>query len=249
MTLIAKLQNHTKACNARFSAMQERIHNAYEAQNGEAPNVDDNGQFHAPYDGYEGVNGGLYAKGQFIPNPFETDEETFYGRSFSSFTYESRKQVAGDFLKEVRELAENDLDGVKLSFGKEFDKQGTKTAYVYIKAHSKGYFNIVIAFLESGIEQQKEVIEAAKPVKGIAPTGKQMIKGVVLGLPVYEGYYGAEYKMMIELENHSTVFGSLPKSLYDAKIGDSVEFSATFEHSPEDDTHAFFKRPTKAKVL
>ena len=55
--------------------------------------------------------------------------------------------------------------------------------------------------------------------------------------------------MMVVLENGATAYGSVPSSISNIERGQSVEFSATFEVSNNDKGHAFFKRPTKAKIL
>ncbi len=55
--------------------------------------------------------------------------------------------------------------------------------------------------------------------------------------------------MMVVLENGATVYGSVPASICSVEHGQNVEFSATFEVSNNDKGHAFFKRPTKAKIL
>ena len=66
-------------------------------------------------------------------------------------------------------------------------------------------------------------------------------------------YYdaGVDFKMLVELENKSTVWGSQISSLIDvdADIGDLIEFTATFTQAENDDTHSFYKRPSKAKII
>lgn len=68
-------------------------------------------------------------------------------------------------------------------------------------------------------------------------------------MPCVDSYYGIQFKMFVELENGSTIYGSLPSKISEAEIGDKVSFSANFTHADDDDTHAFFKRPTKAKII
>lgn len=138
---------------------------------------------------------------------------------------------------------------LNLGLGKQFQKQGVDTCYVYIEAASKGYINIIRNFLEEINNKQKEIQEQNKPKKGIAPEGKQVITGTILGLPCTENYYGIQLKMFVELENGSTVYGSLPSKLYEAEIGDKIQFSANFTHAEKDNTHAFFKRPTKPQFI
>ncbi|UOK16777.1 hypothetical protein [Vibrio phage phiKT1024] len=109
--------------------------------------------------------------------------------------------------------------------------------------------SIVASKKERNIKELKHQKELEQSLKGDAPNGKQTIKAKVIGLPIRENYYGIQHKMMIELENKSTAYGSLPAKIIDAEIGDIVELTATFESCEEDKTHAFFKRPTKASIM
>lgn len=133
--------------------------------------------------------------------------------------------------------------GLSCSFGKTFDRGGVAMKYMYI-----GGNDAMVKAIEAAIVEAKEKVKSERrAMKGEAPEGKLSVKGKIVfikrfvPLSVYD--YGSD-KMLVELENKSTVFGTLPKCISDAAIGDEVEFSATFEVARDDKTHAFFKRPS-----
>lgn len=90
--------------------------------------------------------------------------------------------------------------------------------------------------------------EEANKIKGEAPAGKVHVTGVLTFTKVeVDPYYGPSEKMLVTLENGSTVWGTLPKAL-SVEMGSKVEFTATFTVS-NDFHHAFFKLPSKVKNL
>ena len=105
--------------------------------------------------------------------------------------------------------------------------------------------------------------EPRKPevVKGPAPEGRQTITGEVVSFKLKEGFYGWEEKIVIRLENNSGVWVTCPKSLHstfkwnaDIDFGDwlkgqTVELTATFTRADDDESFAFGKRPTGAKIV
>ena len=102
-----------------------------------------------------------------------------------------------------------------------------------IQAYSKDWFDTYYAELNLS--------------KGEAPSGKQTVKGKVISVKDWMGEYGPVFKMMVRLENGATSYGSLPKAVPIDYRGE-IEFSATFTQTMNDNTHSFFKRPSKVKV-
>ena len=245
------LNNHTKTCQKRFMTLMEREMDVLsELNNGVSPSMDCTGRLHAANDGFSDVSGQFYVKGQFIPIPWSAQEDAFFMIP-NTKNWEKRLKLSGEILDEILENLNTELDGIELSTGKVFKQNDTNNAYLYIKASSQGYLNIAFDYFKEVMEEQLKKIEESKPkvIKGLAPEGKQRILGTILGMPIVEGYYGYAYKVFIELENKSTVYGTLPSKISHAEIGDKVAFTSTFTVAEDDDTHAFFKRPTKPEII
>jgi hypothetical protein len=141
----------------------------------------------------------------------------------------------------------------EVSIGKTWD-DGV-TCYVYIQTTRDKLVELIADFRaeqEAALKAIRDAEKAAKQaLKGEAPEGRCVVKGKILCLKAVEGerfsYYdsGITYKMLVELENLSTVWGSQPSNIGDAEVGDAVQFTATFERAQDDSTHAFYKRPSK----
>lgn len=90
-----------------------------------------------------------------------------------------------------------------------------------------------------------------EPDRGPAPEGRQTIIGKILAYKCYENDWGVHEKIMVELENLSKVWVTIPKSLKDkvSEIkGKQIELTATFTASKDDKSFAYGKRPI-AKFL
>ncbi|AZV02068.1 hypothetical protein Arno162_28 [Pectobacterium phage Arno162] len=236
---------------------QERIEKAWSEKNqGLIPNVDRNGRFHAPCDGYVDIDErGIYGKGEFLPTPSWVlemlEREGIHcdvgGESFG-------KPVKFLVLAGEGEDISHRLTysyGLRCSFGKMFERDGERMSYIYVTGRES--LTKVIAETVNEINEQARLVklariaaerEAAKALKGDAPVGRQTVKGVITGFKVSYSNYGETLKMLVTLENGATVYGSVPRFLSEAQRGDEVEFKATFEVAEDDKTHAFFKRPT-----
>lgn len=246
-TLIEAIAKQTTVNKSKEAARLQRICDALESANDVAPTVDRIGRLHAPVDGYVSSDSDItYAKGEFIPTPeFEGDD--FYMPAASSKKPEARRLVSGSVFTQVLEYSET--DGVTIGTGKQFNRQGVNSCYAYIKASTKSHLKAVTGWIDDAMKAETEKLEKSKPAKGEAPTGRQSVKGTVLAVKANETDYGITLKMFVELENHATVYGTLPASICDSEAGDKIEFTATFEHASDDNTHAFYKRPSKAKVI
>ena len=102
---------------------------------------------------------------------------------------------------------------------------------------------------------QKAIEEAARKEQraaaGPAPEGRVEVTGIITKIQEREGYMPGtvDYKMTVLLENGSRVWTTLPAAISQADQGDTVTFTATFERSADDETFAFGKRPSKARII
>lgn len=275
--LIQKIQDHTQSCIERFCTRQAKeIEILCTLNGGLKPHRDPKGRLHASKDGYQDTVGKVYRKGQYIPMDFE-NENAFYSQPKYKVPLYRKIKLIDEMIEDVKiafsdfEVEDPDnesvsykIDGIVFSFGSTWENKfqdeygnGKINAYIYIKAASVGYLNIFMESIQSmvaskkdlNIQELKRQKELEQSLKGDAPNGKQTIKAKIIGLPIRENYYGIQHKVMLELENKSTAYGSLPAKIFEAEIGDIVEFTATFESCGDDKTHAFFKRPSKALIV
>ena len=261
MNLINEITKLQAANKLRFESYIKRVCFDYAEANQPEPNVDCKYRLHAPCDNYiipsalamaADVSEDLvYAKGEFLPMP-KTDEELgFVMFSANDYTYKTKIKVDAvhrDLLDEAVKLKM-----FAVSYGKTWEVGTQVLCYAYVETNTKGMRNIMDRFADYLYEEAAKILEAKKDdekaKKGVAPEGKQLIKGVVVMTKISEGYYGYEHKMMVILENGATVYGSVPSKISDVEKGQTVEFSANFEHSDNDNTHSFYKRPTKAIIV
>lgn len=249
---------------------------SYKVENeGLSPNIDKKGRLHAPCNGYKipdrqlslcdftaCYDEKLFRKGEFLPNPITDDQFFFFsGASYDkSFKTSFCLEESDEMMTAFKTLQEESND---LPFDISFSRSWTfnKKTYCHVNVKS-GWKSIISLFEEQmsiiteekeAIEKARKAIEAAerKALKGVAPTGRKKVKGTVTNIKMYEGYaYNTvTYKMLVTLENGATVFGSIPSSIIDVEKGETVEFTATFEENEEDNTHSFYKRPSKAIIV
>jgi len=89
-----------------------------------------------------------------------------------------------------------------------------------------------------------------------APEGKQTVKGTIKSIKWVDSDFGGAYKTLVELDNGTRVYGTLPSNqisesyetsqgwiAFAAEKDDKVEITATFEVSQKDILFGFFKRP------
>lgn len=200
------------------------------------------GKLHAPKDGYV-VDDREYLAGQFIPSPIDEDDL----RTFPEFQRKTRKiKVPVSLREEFQELLESFAisDKPEFGYGQSWLEANDEVSYCYVEWNS-GFLE---ALVEANTKIQNAYREEANKTKGQAPEGKVHVTGVLTFTKVeIDPYYGPSEKMLVTLENGSTVWGTLPKALYDVETGSKVEFTATFSVS-NDSHHAFFKRPSKVKA-
>lgn len=223
----------------------ERINKAYkDSNNNIPPNEDINGRLHAPIDGYCDIDGkGVFGKGEFLPIPDSVfDRLEMQGITCDRYKTDWRAKckilLPLSVGEEIKTTLQNDY-GIDCSHGATFERNNQVSAYFYMKGND-ALINALNTACETITAIQKE---EEKKHKGIAPEGKVIVTGEILVVKVIEDYYGRTLKMLLKLENGATVWGTLPSVLSESERGDIVTISATFTHAPDDNTHAFFKRP------
>lgn len=233
-----------------------------EANDGLQPNVDSNGRWHAPVTGYtisntpalsnflECDDEKAYVKGEFLPMP-SNPENDFFGFSIMPIsTFKKTFTIHGDFVKFIHENKHDEaLKGlpIDLSVGKSWkDHNGVDTAYLYIISPFKSVTEAAHDALKQGY-----AAPTVKAVTGKAPEGLNTIEGLVVKLPSYRNdYYGTiDHKLLLELDNGCTVYGTLPKSLYDCAVGDRVQLRASFARKEDDETKGYYKRPAQKQSI
>lgn len=98
-------------------------------------------------------------------------------------------------------------------------------------------------------EKKKHITKA-----GMAPDGRTTVTGKILSLKWYGGYYGETLKMLVELENKSRIFCTVPARDADTgkplavtlNVGDVVTVKATFTRK-DDPSFSIGKRPAVKK--
>jgi len=110
-----------------------------------------------------------------------------------------------------------------------------------------------LAALERAVTRAEEV--RARPPASDAPEGKATVTGKVLSTKVQQSMYGSSLKMLVELDDFSKAWGSVPQKLCDLLgndgllVGARFTFTADFTRSGDDAKFAFFKRPTKIELI
>lgn len=107
---------------------------------------------------------------------------------------------------------------------------------------SEKQVNAVVASLKRDVEYASQKATGVEEVKGDAPSGRVAVKGVVLSTKVQEGFYGAQLKMLLKLENNSKVWVTVPSKAYVEK-GQTLTVTATWTPSQDDKSFAYGSRP------
>lgn len=74
------------------------------------------------------------------------------------------------------------------------------------------------------------------------------VTGEIISMKLHENAYGTREVMTVKDERGFKVWGTQPRSLYEAQKGDKVTFLATVEVSDRDEFFGFFRRPTRAQI-
>lgn len=90
---------------------------------------------------------------------------------------------------------------------------------------------------------------AERAVAKPCPSGRLDIEGEIIGLRVVESDFGDVEKMTVKTVDGYLVYGTRPASLFGAKRGDRIRFSATLTPSDRDEKFGFFGRPTNGEMI
>ena len=247
----------------------ERVKEAYSKANDSiSPNLDNRGRFHSPCNGYtvpqfskflddaegfeDNYKNTLFSKGEFIPYPMIDDYDyfTMLGDRTKHYSFQFRIKVSEKEI-EVLESVNCEDKPFTISFSKSWIFRNVKYSFVTIRSFWKTVHYEFADNIQSYLQmiEEKERLEKERvrlerlAKKGKAPVGVDTVSGTVISFKnVFDGFGNIKTKMLVKLENKSTVFGIRPARIKDVKEGDKVTFTATFE-STGDDTHAFYKSP------
>ena len=84
-----------------------------------------------------------------------------------------------------------------------------------------------------------------------APTGRTVVRGVVVSKKTVECFYGLAVKITVKVQTEQgswLVWCTMPAALAGVEVGTEVEFTATLERG-KDEHFAFGKRPSKARKI
>lgn len=121
--------------------------------------------------------------------------------------------------------------------------ESEEMAYCYIKINSTYALGI-----QSAVSEINELLESVREIKGIVPEGRMELQGTVMKLKVELSPYGPSMKMLVQLQNKGTIWGTVPKSISHVQERQQIQFTATVTRS-KDASHGFFSRPSKSKII
>lgn len=199
---------------------------------------------HAPFDGYlwEGENGEIeaYGGGQYLP--YVNEIERFDKMEYTGDHGWWKIRLTAAMYVELK------LFGCPIEVREPYKSWELEDFTTVMMVEVRAHRSILEAIQSHSQETFNIIYDNLKKFKGAAPEGRVVLIGTVRSVKVYEGYYGVEAKMTVVLENGATVYGSVPSSM-DIEFRGKVEFTATCTPAKDDNTHAFFKRPSKFKTL
>jgi hypothetical protein len=226
------------------------------ANRGVPPVVGSDGSLHAPFDGYlafstKTLSEEVYGGGQYIPCSLNDSEED------SHLHFTTRKiRIPASLFNEIKSSNGPLYHLVRWEGKRSWVDRSLGIEVINVWFHAgKWLLDQLDRIMEKFFEDVPKVVEPVK-VKGVAPAGFCAVEGVVLAVKVQDSVYGPTLKMLVEMGNNATVWGTVPASLQDASRGANrelrgalVSFQANFETATGDVCHAFFKRPKGAKVV
>lgn len=266
LIIISQLEAIVERNRKAYIARQEKLQELYKEENENiAPTLDRHGRLHAPCRGYripdsiqnlydfsDDYSERIFEKGNYLPVPINDEFSFFYANSPEFSQYESFR-IEGDMIQEFKNLEEKAKElflPISFKYSRVWQYNDVDCCYVTVKSIWKSVINSVKE--QMTIIQEAERIEKAAKIaeekanKGVAPEGRHVVHGKVTNIKREDSIYGSVWKMTVLLDNKSTVFGSIPQNILDIEHGDLVSFTATFNHAKDDNTHSFFKRPSKA---
>jgi hypothetical protein len=157
--------------------------------------------------------------------------EKGYGDAWDLF--ETREKNWKDYKYEENTIC--DIVGKLVRYGNISDKQMNFIGRLLTQIDGR----VVIA------KKRAEEKALAAPV----PTGRFVIEGKIVSRQYKSDIMYPAFKITVKHVSGWCVYGTLPASLEDAKVGDFVTFSATVEVSDGDQKFGFFSRPACGKIL
>ena len=249
MEKFASLTAIVEANRQAYIARMERLENAFsEDNNGMIPNVDCNGRYHAPCDGYVIPNAYrtdynrdysdvLFGKGEFLPIPLTNDDKFFGGSSFDSskFEYKAKVKAPVEVINQLKE-AGFPLD---VSHGKTWEQGGVAVAYCYLSGMWKTLVNEAVSILEQSL-----VNSVPKDPEVYLEEGRKTITGTIAFVQTkFDPMYGALEKMMVTTQEGHKLYGTRPSCVPENSVGREITFTATFKGGKNGMT--FYTRPAK----
>jgi hypothetical protein len=245
--------------NERFHAIQLRLDEKSATVNNDVyPTIDVYGRRHAPCDAYM-WDDVIYQGGAYLHTPADVlemlEESGVLMGSFNSSQFVKRAKLKADLsiFGEIERLCNKYKIDMEVKHGAVWNYN---ECYIYMSSKKSSLIEAIEVYAK---EAKEAYFESLRVGKGIAPMGKLSIDGVVLSIKevdfTRELYRGrsettTSYKCIIQLENKSTVYGSVPAKIeLDNLIGKTVRLTANFEHAQGDQTHSFYKRPSKASIV
>ena len=260
-TIESKITNIINKNERIYNKRMESIEAAYKETNEMIPpNKDNLGRFHAPCNGYripqvqldncdftDCYEDRLFQKGSFLPNPIEDEFVWFNNNCYNKFKMKSRILIQNETIEKLKEIDFKEKPFM-LGFGNTWSKGDNIFCYLYVSSDWK---SIITLFKETIKKLENKKAKVAKSNKGVGLEGEKIeVIAKVINIKLKEDYYGNEVlKLMLEFENGSTAFGSLPKKIKDVVIGQFISFKASFSHDKNDNTHSYYKSPSLSKIL
>jgi len=241
--LAALIAARRKVLAERYQARRDALLEACTMNGNQSEPTRSSSGWHAPHDGWVSpVTEEVYGKGQWVPLP----RDDWYC-SAPDEPYPEKKHRVLILTTQQDEFYSIVRDFMSVSFGREWvaghDHQAKWVRYAWVAGYEP-IIKVVEEYLEAESARLKEEM---KTQKGEAVSGKVSTKAKILSFREQAGFgYGETVvKMLVELPNRSTAWGTAPRFVLDAKlaIGDEFEFTANFEPAKNDNTHSFFKRP------
>lgn len=115
----------------------------------------------------------------------------------------------------------------------------------------------IVAYIVQGFVKdeskrvEREAEEARKAAAKPVPVTEDRVEitGAIIKEYTTTNEYGTTEKMTVLDDRGFTVNGTVPSSIYAARLGDRVTFFAKLDLKPTDKYFAWYKRPTKAKII
>lgn len=262
-TLINQVVELLNEKNKNFHEKQQKLEALWsEANDNLSPNMDNQGRLHAPCDGYtvplhhayrdEIGAEKFYKKGEYLPIPLtlalSDTKESQYNTRIASVTIEVANKI-------ISAMDDSFITTSIISKGQSYICSFTNLEKCSLYVHGNGSIEKRI---KVAVEEYLKSIKPKKEVKeytGVVVDGKRTVVVEVLNTKYVEfdrGYSTTvTLKMMChDIEADTTYFGTVPSSIADdIKVGDKVQFTATFSKDAKSEYHGWYSRPSKASII